>query len=78
MPAPTQVDLTFRFPDEETARCFANWLSDGGEQAFYEHCNIIGREVGRWQYHKETQAGPHKIKYGPFLADRLVILHPPE
>lgn len=74
------AELTFRFPDEASAQHFAEWMSDGGEQAYYAHCEIQGRNVGRWQYHAEIPdpKKPSRIRYGLFLADRLIILHPPE
>ena len=83
MPDPTcpSSEITIRFASDEAMMAFCTWLCDGGgEQDFFRSIEIHAPDhaVGRMQYHSENEeyARDDARRYGPFMADRLIIAHP--
>lgn len=71
--------LKIEFPDDELARQFASWLSDGGgEQGFMECAEDHDGRVVRFGYHgveDERYAADDKRRYGEFLEDWTVRVY---
>ncbi len=74
------VELRIRFPSREAMMGFAAWMCDGGgEQDYFDSMDMHYPEhaIGRMAYHREDDrySGDDKRRYGPFMADNLIIAH---
>lgn len=59
---------------------FCEWMCDGGgEQEFFDSIETHAPEhaISRMQYHSENEEYPRddRRRYGPFMADNLIIAH---
>lgn len=75
-------EIRIQFPSEAALMCFASWMSDGGgESSFMDATdNDCPGEVECVNYHAVNPEFPvhDKRRYGPFMADRLIVVKGPE